>query len=160
MPTCVPDFSPVDLSVGPVLFATYSPATASPNQPSYDVTQQVRNLQLLGQLHFNGIHTKIGDPFPGVPKTLKLWFVNEPDLRITDNQDFPLLPFKQVICVSYAPIASGESNIEPFNDVTQVFLSTIKDTPSDSEGIWRGGPARYLPDPFPGQAKVMKIWYA
>ena len=63
------DFAFVQLN-GPVRRATYGPA-GSQN----DVTAAVNGLVQQGRLQIHGgIHTAIGDPFPGVPKQFQVWY--------------------------------------------------------------------------------------
>ena len=52
--------------------ATYNPA----GHPGHDVTGAVQGLIGRGQMQVNGgIHTAIGDPFPGQPKIFTVWYV-------------------------------------------------------------------------------------
>ena len=63
------DGQPVQLT-GNVVRATYGPAGS--NQ---DYTMQVQQMCARGQRQvFGGIHTVIGDPNPGVPKTFQVWY--------------------------------------------------------------------------------------
>jgi len=63
------DFQEVRL-MGNVVRATYGPAGSN-----NDVTQAVRTLQQCGRNHIvGGVHTAIGDPFPGVPKVFQVWY--------------------------------------------------------------------------------------
>ncbi len=147
------DFQPVDLKRGPVLFATYGPA----NQiPPNDVTQQLRqiqmtrcsdNLQIAG-----GIHTRIGDPAPGVPKLLKIWFLNAPCEQYVDFQQVDFRG-RQVLFASYCPVDFQGNGIK---DVT----AKIKDLQSREIQQVTGGIHTVIGDDWPGVPKLFKVWYA
>ena len=113
----VADFMPVDLSTGPVLFATYSPSIST---QQHDVTQKVRHLQMtksrseIANLQ-GGIHCHIGDPFPNISKCFRVWFANKPDQTfIIDTQSSSHALMQQKVFISPAmQIVAASYSAEP-----------------------------------------------
>lgn len=166
----VPDFAPVDLSSGPVLFATYSPNDSNAH---HDVTQLVRQLQLsrsdLSNLQ-GGIHLYIGDPWPGRAKTFRCWFANRPcqsttiasgeENNVSNNSSFGspgtiigFRPNQQVVAASF--VGDGEN----YRDVSEEIRSLIAEgvTSIEASKLRRLLEGTSSPSSEP---KRLKIWYA
>lgn len=130
---------------GPVLFATYGPSDAPPNC----VTQAIRQLQIGGCNRITGgIHTAIGDPNPGVPKLLKLWYTNAPTATYEDGQDGTLPGV--VLYATYNP------EWEPSHDVT----ASVVRLQSVGQNCFVGGIHLAIGDPRPGVPKKFRVWTA
>jgi len=129
---------------GTIIRATYSPMGA----PEHDVTAAVRSLQdHHGRVHVEGgIHTRIGDPFPGVPKQLRLTLVGE-----AEYDDFESVNVQgHVARASYSPKHGGHEH-----DVTAAVRGLQDQFGNVSV---EGGIHTRIGDPFPGQAKVLRVY--
>jgi len=138
------DFQEVQFQ-GQVVHATYGPAGA----PPHDVTAAVQGLQAQGRNHIvGGIHTAIGDPFPGVPKHFAVWYAQSPHQQFVDFQEVQFQG--QVVAASYGPEGA------PLHFVTPA----VQGLQAQGRNHIVGGIHTAIGDPFPGVPKHFKVWYA
>lgn len=163
----VADFAPVDLSTGPVLFATYTPIDQC---IPHDVTQLVRQLQInhRGDLSnlLGGIHNFIGDPFPNRSKIFKVYFANRPDQTFSipsgDNNNnnsstamatttISLKPHDMIIAACY--VGDGENYFDVVDKIRALQMDGVYQNIETSR-------LRKILGDVSDERKTLKIWYA
>ena len=180
----VADFMPVDLSTGPVLFATYSPSIST---QQHDVTQKVRHLQMtksrseIANLQ-GGIHCHIGDPFPNISKCFRVWFANKPDQTFIIDTQSPshalmqqkvfISPAMQIVAASYSAACNNEQEEKYVDavDTLKRLVMTQQQQPAFQGGIptivLDSACTKNLVDDHQGDesdrvnVKKLKIWFA
>ena len=140
----VPDHEDVVL-VRPIRRATLGPEKQHP----HDVTQALRNLYAQGHTNITGgIHTAIGNPYPGQKQLLKLWYLDAtPDAQWADGAAVEL---RGIVC--YATCGPADA---PAHDVTEA----IKSLQKVSRNSFPGGIQAAIGDSHPGQQKTLQVWY-
>ena len=155
----VVDFQSVDLSLGPVLFATYSPTNWPKGTPPHDVTQLVRQVQMTRSdlMIHGGIHTVIGDPFPNIAKSCKIYLANRESISFAicagDQPQFVSLdPTLELIAASYV----NEGDDKTYNDV----FDKIRALQMEGRNTMDTVSLRRILGDDSMKNKKLKIWYA
>ena len=132
---------------GDVLRATYGPQGYPPN----DVTAAVRGLRMPdGRVEVHGgIHTRIGDPAPGVAKLFLVLITGNASV---EYRDFDNVTYKgEVARATYGPVGT------PGSDFTMQ-VRNLKRPDGSTEVM--GGIHKAIGDPAPGAAKIFRVTFA
>ncbi|KAH3742752.1 hypothetical protein Pelo_15849 [Pelomyxa schiedti] len=157
------DFEPVHISAPPAYYLTIVDATYGGRNPNRDVTRQIQALVENNEIHvLGGIHTRIGDPEPGVPKQLNINYQFTPfecslcsgvlEFRCGDFQPVHIqAPTDTSLQVIHATYGGNQPN----RDVTDKIAALIVDESIDVDG----GIHTRIGDPEPGVPKTLVIQY-